>query len=164
MNDYLAGLVQRYGSRGVLIDTNVLLLFFVGSFDRTQIAGFKRTAAYSISDYDALLLFLRPFHRIVTTPNILSEVNSLSGQMGEPAKARYFAAFAENIGLLAEEYVVSADVAQLEQFPRLGLTDSGILHLVRDRFLVLTDDLPLSGFLEKAGIDVLNFNHLRPID
>jgi hypothetical protein len=62
---------------------------------------------------------------------------------------------------LHEEYVVSADVARHDYFSRLGLTDSGILHLVKDKFLVLTDDLRLHGILEKSGIDAINFNHLR---
>ena len=163
MNDHVATLVQRYRSRGVLVDTNILLLFFVGSFDRNLISRFKRTERYTPGDFDLLIRLLTRFDRMVTTPNILSEVNGLSAQLGEPAKTAYFQHFSETIGLIAETYVVSAEAAKLDHFPKLGLTDSGIVQLVKGKYLVLTDDFPLSGFLADAGIDALNFNHLRQI-
>ena len=164
MNEYVFRLMQQYRSRGVLVDSNILLLLFVGSFDRLLIAKFKRTAGrFSVEEFDLLKNLLACFDRVVTTPHILAEVNSLSNQMGEPTRTRFFSDFARKIPLLQEEYVVSAHAAQVEAFSKLGLTDSGILHLVRGNYLVLTDDFTLYGFLEKSGIDVLNFNHLRPI-
>jgi len=161
MNAHVSGLMQRYRSRGILVDTNILLLHFVGSFDQSLIARFKRTERFTIQDFDLLEGMLARFDRVVTTPNVLSEVNSLSNQLGGAIKNGYFAEFARQIGLLHEEYVVSADVARHDCFSRLGLTDSGILHLVKDKYLVLTDDFALYGTLEKSGIDALNFSHLR---
>jgi rRNA-processing protein FCF1 len=163
MNDHVAALVQRYRSYGILVDTNVLLLYFIGSFDRALIGRFKRTEKYSLDDFDLLVWLVSRFDRLVTTPNVLSEVNSLSSQLGEPAKTEYFRHFSAKISFLAETYVVSAEAAQLDQFPKLGLTDSGIVQLVKGKYLIVTDDLRLCGFLAKAGIDALNFNHLRPI-
>ncbi len=46
-------------------------------------------------------------------------------------------------------------------FPKFGLTDTGIVHSARGRFLVLTDDFRLAGYLQRQGIDVVNFNYLR---
>jgi rRNA-processing protein FCF1 len=164
MNEHAYRLMQQYRARGVLVDTNILLLLFVGSFDRLLVTKFKRTRdRFTIKDFDFLSKFLAQFERMVTTPNILSEVNGLSNQIGEPVKTRFYSDFAKKIPLLHEEYVASKQAAQVEAFSKLGLTDSGILHLVRGNYLVLTDDLTLYGYLEKAGIDVLNFNHLRPI-
>jgi len=154
-------LLDRYRSRGVLVDTNILLLYFVGCFDQERIARFKRTLMFTVEDYELLRRLLHRFDRIVTTPSVLSEVNSLSGQMGQPAKTAYFEQFARGIDTLDEQYVASATVCQTEPFPKLGLTDSGIIYLARNNYLVLTDDLALSGILEKTGIDVLNFNHIR---
>ena len=81
MNEYVTGLFQRYRSRGVLVDTNILLLFFVGSFERTLITRFKRTNQYRAEDYDLLCHFLSHFDRMATTPHVLSEVNSLSHRL-----------------------------------------------------------------------------------
>ena len=52
-------------------------------------------------------------------------------------------------------------MAGRDEFVKLGLTDAGIMHLAKGAFLVLTDDVKLYLFLGHAGIDVLNFNHLR---
>ena len=163
MTDPILDLVQRYRSRGVLVDTNILLLHFVGGFNREQIPRFKRTQQFTVEDYDLLARLLAHFDSVITTPNILSEVNSLSGQLGEPVKTRYFQEFARGIGTLDEQYVESQTAAGLDEFPKLGLTDSGIMHLAKNKYLVLTDDFKLAQFLENAGIDVLNFNHIRPL-
>jgi len=161
MSDAMANLVERHRSRGVLVDTNILLLLFVGSFDRGRIARFKRTQQFTAGDFDRLTNVLSCFARIVTTPNILSEVSNLSGQLGEPDRARYFADFAGRIDLLDERYVPSKSAAAAAEFPRLGLTDSVILQLGKERLLVLSDDEPLCYYLERAGVDVINFNHVR---
>jgi hypothetical protein len=154
-------LLERYRSKGILVDTNILLLFFVGTYRRALISSFKRTKAFTPDDYDLLDGVLRSFSRIVTTPNILSEVSSLSRQMAEPDCEKYFPTFAQGIMTLGEEYVPSGQAAALDCFPRLGLTDSVILIIGGRHYLVLTDDYRLAGFLETKNVDVINFNHLR---
>jgi rRNA-processing protein FCF1 len=144
-----------------MVDTNVLLLFFIGAFDQYLIPKFKRTKIFSVEDYEVLVRFLSPFNRITTTPHILTEVSNLSGQLGEPARSEYFKKFSSNITLLEEENVASRDVAQMREFVRFGLTDTGIIRLTRGRYLVLTDDFRLSQYLQSVGVDVINFNHIR---
>ena len=163
MTDPLLRLMQRYRSRGVLADANILLLYFIGGFSREQISRFKRTRQFTAGDYDLLVRLLAHFDSVITTPNILTEVNSLSGQLGEPVKTQYFEQFARGIRTLDEQYVASESAARLDEFPKLGLTDSGIMHLAKSKYLVLTDDFKLARFLEGAGIDVLNFNHIRSL-
>ncbi len=163
MTDHVLYLVERYRSRGVLVDSNLLLLYVVGGFERELVPHFKRTKQFTVEDYDLLVLFLSNFERTVTTPNILTEVNSLLGQLGQPRLNNCRAVFARGIGLLGEHYVPSADAAQLDQFARLGLTDTVIARLAKGSHLVLTDDLRLASFLERIPIDVINFNHLRPL-
>ena len=163
MTDHVLKLVERYRPRGVLVDSNLLVLYFVGAFKRKLVPDFKRTAQFTVEDFDLLVLFLSNFQRIVTTPNILTEVNSLLGQLGEPLKGDCREVFGRGIGLLGEHYVPSADVAQNNEFAKLGLTDTVIARLARGSFLVLTDDLRLASFLERIPVDVVNFNHLRPL-
>lgn len=148
-------------SRQVLVDTNIVLLFFIGTFDRDLISRFKRTCQFTVQDFDLLSAFLAQFENIVTTPNILSEVSNLSGQLGEPAKMGFFTQFARQIRPLDERYVRSDDASQTSLFPKLGLTDSAIFHLAQqDNCCVLTDDFELWGHLQKTGIKAINFNHL----
>lgn len=160
MKDYVTGLLQRYRRAGVLLDSNILLLYFVGSFDPKQISRFKRTKQFTEEDYYTLLSVLGYFEKIVSTPNILTEVSNLSGQFAEPLKLLYFDKFASGIALIDERYLPSANISQIQGFRRFGITDAGIIHLARDT-LILTDDFRLSQYLQSKNVDVLNFNHIR---
>jgi hypothetical protein len=163
MNDEIQRLVVRYSRRGILIDTNILLLYFVGSFDLDLISSFKRTLQFTVEDYNTLLLLLQLFDRLITTPNILTEVSNLSGQLGEPAKTLYFYTFARKITLMEEHYIDSREAATQEEFIKIGLTGASIFRLPKDQYLILTDDFRLSQYLQHKGIDVINFNHIRPL-
>lgn len=80
MSDYLGQLIHQYSRQGVIVDTNVLLLFFVGKYEPLLIAKHKRTRQYSIEDFQILEKFLKLFqNRIITTPNILTEASNLLG-------------------------------------------------------------------------------------
>jgi hypothetical protein len=161
MTDYLNELVAAHASGGVVPDTHMLLLLVVGSFERPLVPRFKRTATYTTDDFDLLVAFLSRFQSILVTPHVLSEVNSLLGQLSEPARTACMKlTFRAFIGRASERSVKSRAAASLDPFPRLGLTDCTIIELSMDH-LVLTDDLPLAGTLEKLGRDVINFNHLR---
>jgi len=87
MTDPTLRLIHRYRSRGVLVDTNILLLHFVSDYDRELVPRFKRTATFAVDDYDLLIKLLTRFNSVVTTPNVLSEVSNLAGQLGEPANS-----------------------------------------------------------------------------
>jgi rRNA-processing protein FCF1 len=161
MNEYLKKLFYKYKNKGLLIDTNLLLVYFVGIYDRNLIGNFKRTITFTIEDFEKLQRAFIFFDRIVTTPNILTEVNSLSNQLPENIKLKYFDKIKEQISRLEESYVESKVICELTHFPKFGLTDTGIINLVKDNYLVLTDDFRLANYLEKIEVDVINFNRLR---
>ena len=163
MIEYIKQLIRRYNQKGLVIDTNILLLLFIGSYDPSQIGNFKRTKQFTIEDYNLLVLLLRPFKKLITTPNILTEVANLSGQLGEPVRSSYFYTFAERIKLLDEEYIESREIAAQAEFVKMGLTDVGILALSKGQYLVLTEDFRLSQLLGSRGVDVINFNHIRTL-
>jgi rRNA-processing protein FCF1 len=64
---------------------------------------------------------------------------------------------------MEEHYVASQEVAAEDEFIKIGLTDASIFKLPKDQYLVLTDDFRLSQSLQHKGIDVINFNHIRPL-
>jgi rRNA-processing protein FCF1 len=161
MSDLIIELIQRYRNSGILLDTNILLLYFIGQFDVNRIPLFKRTAQFTIEDFDLLSRLLAFFKTIISTPNILSEVNSLSQQLAQPQRLTFFDTFAKHIHLLEEHYVASKIATNRKEFRKFGLTDSIIIGLSFKKYLVLTDDFRLSSYLSKDGIDVINFNHIR---
>lgn len=154
-------LFARYRQKGILIDTNILLLYFVGSVNRERITRFNRTEQFVLEDYDLLVQILEYFQKVVITPNILTEVNSLANQLGEPERSQCFSIIAQAISGLEEFYIESKVIATNERFTKFGLTDCSILNLARYQYLVLTDDLKLAVYLQKEGIDTINFNNIR---
>ena len=144
----------------MVVDSNLLLLLFLGGFKPNRISSHKRLSAFTKEDFDLLVRFLNGFSRIVTTPNILTEVSNLSSGVPQGKRGIYFRWFTSRIQLLAEEYIPSG-TAMANRWARFGLTDAAIAEIASSRYLVLTDDFPLSQSLQRAGIDAINFNNLR---
>jgi rRNA-processing protein FCF1 len=162
-DEYIIDLLSRYKSKGILVDTNLLLVYFVWMYDHRRTESLKRvkSKAFSIRDLELLSGIFKYFDKVVTTPNILTEVSNLSNELSEAERPIYYQVFASQVSLLHEEYVASLKVCSLEHFNRFHLTDSGIIDLVKGKYLVLTDDFKLSGYLRSSGIDYINFDHLR---
>ncbi len=161
--NYLEDLLSRYRNKGILVDTNLLLVYFVGMYDPDRISRFNRTAAFTIEDFELLSRLLAFFSKVVTTPNILTEVNSLSNKFPDDLKPAFYPVFAKRLTVLDEQYIASNKVSSLHHFNRFGLTDSGIISLAVGSYLVLTDDFKLSGYLQGINVDVINFNHIRSV-
>jgi hypothetical protein len=155
---------RAYRSKGLLIDSNVLLLFFVGLHDRTRIEKFKRTSQFTIQDFKRLVDFIRQFKEVVTTPSILTEVSNLLGQLPDKSRYSLYEHFANGLKNLHEHYTPTQELGDEKDFPKFGLTDTAILQAASGKYLVLTDDFRLTQYLEGLNIDVINFNHLRTFD
>jgi hypothetical protein len=156
-------LIGSYQTKGLLVDTNLLLLYFVGAYDPERIPRFKRTMAFTVDEFLLLSMFFEIFETIITTPNILTEVSNLSGQLPTNLRSFFWEDFAGRMSGLQESYTPSTTISASAHFTKFGLTDSGIVGLVKNKYLVLTDDLKLFGYLQNLGIDVINFNHIRAI-
>lgn len=130
--------------RRLLLDTNTLLLLYVGLFRQDVIPDFKRTKAFTREDFVLLTAVIGTFDVVVTTPHILAEVSNLSGHLTGDHREDYFALFAKEMAILEERHTGSATLSKEPCFNRLGLTDAGITQLARDEALVvLTADLDL---------------------
>jgi rRNA-processing protein FCF1 len=154
-------LVAGYRRRGVVVDTNLLLLHVVGEFGIEWISKLKRTRMYSGSDFELVRRFIQQFETVWTTPTILAEVNSLSLEL---RGTDFAATFAGRMQLLLESYSQSKQLSLRPEFRRFGLTDCSITRLAARagrRRLVVTDDLELATELGRLGVDVVNINHLR---
>ncbi|MCF7809486.1 hypothetical protein K9N50_00710 [bacterium] len=125
-----------------------------------MISRYKRTSSYSSEDFEMLTDFISKFGSIIATPNILTEVSNLSPR----EDYNYSKVFREEITVINEEYVTSrnaSEVLEPSEFSRFGLTDAGIVHIAKENYLVLTDDLPLHNTLRSRGIETVNFNYIR---
>jgi hypothetical protein len=81
MQDAL-GLIKQHQSKGVLVDTNLLVLYLVGKVNRKRIPSFKRTQTYTVEDFDLLAHLMAWFGKLVTTPHILTHLLHFAKQSG----------------------------------------------------------------------------------
>jgi predicted nucleic acid-binding protein len=155
---------MRFGSErntGLLIDTNLLVLFAVGSVNRGRIESFKRTRQYTIGDFELLLRLLERGEPLYTVAHVLAEVSNLTDLSGaERPKIRQL--LKETISLLTEAEITSAQATKDSLYEGLGLVDAAIAAVAREhKCTVLTDDLDLYLMLQRDKLEALNFTHLR---
>jgi len=162
MSSYVDLLITKYFANGILIDSNLAVLYLVGGYDQRLIGDgkFNKLSKYAIEDYRVLWRLKSLFRKAVTTPHVLTEVSNLVSDLPEQTKSaclkRFHATFVE----IAELPIPSMEAAQWQDFHYLGLTDSG-LAMVANEYLIVTDDARLVRKLNDTGLEALNFNHLR---
>jgi len=154
-------LINKHRNSGIIIDTNLMILYLVGKYNPDQIKSFKRTQKYTLDDFKLLNHFIKFFKTLLTTPNILTEVSNLTFSLNKQTEKKLFISFKKLIGTLKEEYINSISASEGKVFSDFGLTDAAIPELANGNYLVLTDDFPLYHFLSGIGVSVINFNQIR---
>lgn len=156
------GLIAKHRSKGVLVDSNLLVLLLVGSVNKQRILGFKRTRNFTVEDFDVLLRLVNWFGNLIATPHVLSQVSDLTDLPGKEL-SRIRKLFSNLVGQMEESYDPSKSLVADPLFSRLGLTDAAVATVCSRGILVLTADLDLQLALQIRGGDALNFNHVRPL-
>jgi hypothetical protein len=162
VDQYIGTLIGQYRSAGILVDTNLLLLYFVGYYDPQQLERWSRTKQFTPEDFAVLVTFLQEFDQVVSTPHVLTEVSNLLGQLQGYVRDRCFELFASDITRIRERHTPAETLSTSAAFTRFGITDAAISDASPGTYLVLTDDFPLYHYLSGKGVDVLNFNNIRP--
>ncbi len=163
MTEDIDSLLSSYVTKGIFIDSNLLLLLVVGLVSPALVPKFKRTRTFTTKDHALLLHLVGQFAQVVTTPNVLTEVSNLANSLDAGNREKFGQSFARAAQELAEHYIVSKSAVRSEMHDRFGLTDTAIVELCGKGFLLLTDDFPLAGYAGSKGLDVINFNHIRDI-
>jgi len=145
--------------KSVLVDSNLLLLLFVGDIDPLHVRKFKRTQKYSEDDYWTLHSLLAAFETVVTTPNILTETSNLGGALQSDYRWQLFNRIAMAAKTMLEEYRKSMECAALPMFGDFGLADTAAFSVAGNRHLLLTDDSHLAQYAGAHGVDVIDFNY-----
>lgn len=167
MEQYVSSLIGRYRSAGVLVDTNLLLLLFIGAHDRQFVERFPRTGdRFAKEDFDVLVAILAEFDMIITTPHVFTETSNLIGRSSGDVRRGAFSVYSRYVSeFMKEQHTPAVEVVEGTDLTRFGITDAAILSLTTPaQYLVLTDDFPLYNLLAHRGVDVLNFNQLRGLN
>jgi hypothetical protein len=158
--------IRRHLRSGVLVDTNLLLVYFVGLYDNVSgyqlINSFRYTkGTYDTGDFEVLSNLLGRFDKQIITPHILTEVGNSLGQLTGPAKEACFELLKRIVPSLEERTVGSRELCEDDAFNELGVAETSIVKVTTEPCLVLTDDFHLSGYLDKIGVDAVNFRHIK---
>ena len=73
-------LIDQHCGSGLLVDTNLLLLYLIGRTNKYRIPKFKRTQAYTIEDFDVLERFMAEFKK----PDYDASRSHRTEQLGGP--------------------------------------------------------------------------------
>jgi len=147
---------------GVFVDANLLVLLVAGALDPGIIARHRRLRTFGPEDFERLQEMIGRFERVLVTPNTLTEASNLLGQHREPERSRLLKTLRILIGESHEVVVASAEAAGHPSFPRLGLTDAGMLGLVSRETPLVTVDLDLYlAASEAAPSAAVNYRHIQ---
>ncbi len=147
---------------GVFVDANLLVLLVAGALDPDIIARHRRLRTFGPEDFERVLEMVSGFERVLVTPNTLTEASNLLGQHREPERSRLLMTLRILIGQTHEVVVASTEATAQPSFPRLGLTDAGLLGLVSRDTPLVTVDLDL--YLAVSAVDAfstVNYRHLQ---
>ena len=115
MNDYLLDLFTKYRKSGILIDTNILLLFVVGSLNPDLIPKISRTASFSFQDFQIVEKTIDFFDNKITTPHILTEVSNLIDRVEIQDALRTY------VEIAIEQFIESSRVVANNMFSKFGI-------------------------------------------
>lgn len=73
--------IDKYRDKGILIDSNLLVLLATGIFRRSLIPTFNRTRQYTADDFELLVRLIDLFSKRVVTPHIVAEADNLMRQL-----------------------------------------------------------------------------------
>jgi len=119
------------GVRGLLVDTNLLVLFVVGAVNRDRIEQFQRTRQYTLADYDLLMRVIDRFSRLYRVARVMAEVGNLTDLSGlELLRVRYV--LREALLVSHEPEMPSSRAAEHKIYDDLGLADAAIASVARD--------------------------------
>lgn len=145
----------------LLIDSNLLLLLIMGSFNRSLIGTFKRLAMFTKEDFSFLQMLVAQCKTIIVTPHILTEFSNLANSLPHRQKEEWSIFFREWIVKALEERQIGAvEIAASNAFLYFGITDAAMFHASTE-VSVLTIDARLAAYLQSQDRNVINFNHLR---
>jgi len=162
--DYISS--QKF--KGIVVDTNLLILLLIGLYDLDEIEKNKRLKnnSFEKEDFHKLVSLIDAVSNEITiTPNILTEVCNLTENYNNETEYAFFKFIEEFVKTLEERNANSNEIIHNNQtaFYKFGLSDSSITNLSKEEYLIITVDLPLYHFLISQNLPAINYTDFRLI-
>jgi rRNA-processing protein FCF1 len=145
----------------IFVDTNALILLVVGLIDKSLISSHKRTSIFESVDFENLVFLIGDLDKIVTSPNVLTELDNLLNNFQKGHRWDYYQVIREMIAKSTEKFLESKRIVESNAFFELGLTDSVILEISKECDFLITGDSRLSDYAKAFGIKVIDLVKIR---
>jgi hypothetical protein len=162
VSDSAALFLRRFPRRAILLDSNLLLLLIMGSFDLRLIGTFERLNDFTVRDFEILALLASEFDKVVSTPHVLTEVNGLANKLPSWIKPAWYDHFGQGIRLLEEHNIPAAALSSLPEFRIFGITDAALSMMAGETLFVTADDR-LRSHLQGRQLFAASFDEIRAI-
>jgi predicted nucleic acid-binding protein len=143
--------------RDVIIDTNIFILFLAGQINENRIKNYTRNSLYTKEDYYLLLNILSHYDRIITSPNILTEVDNILNRITGEDKYKYLILVKAIYKQTLEKYIKTETISQNWYFEALDITDSSILMMAKESELLISGDSSLCDHAKSLDIKTFDF-------
>jgi hypothetical protein len=144
----------------LILDTNLLALLVVGLTDQKYISRHKRLRVFDETDFDIVARMVDQ-RGCLLTPNVVSETSNLIRYVADPMRSEAAVILARLVNGYEERFVPSKTAVVHKDYVRLGATDAVLLELTQTGATLVTDDLALYLAAVHAGLDAVNYNHIR---
>jgi len=144
----------------LLLDSNLLLLLAVGSYDLELIRSFKRVSDYTVKEYEIPKRFAPGFREVISTPHILTEVSNLANSLPAYIRPAWLAHFSQSVGGMEERHLPAVELMEAPEFAIFGLTDAALSRL-SETVLLATADERLCSYLQRRNLFAISFNEIR---
>ena len=136
------------------VDTNLLLIAMCASLRRDP-AKDGRLSRYQAIDIALIQQVLESFDSLVTTPNVIAEVNTMIKGYEE------YQWLKDLLATAWEVYIPNQPISHHEALPIFGITDLGFLSQEIADCCVITDDSKLGAWLRAWEREVVLYSECR---
>ena len=150
-----------HNPKKIILDTNVFILYLLGTIVPHKIAQHKRTSIYTIKYYN---LLIEQFYAtgnetlLLICPNITTEVdNLLNNTFQGYDKEKYVYLSKEIYKKSVEVYIKTIEAVEQNTYYDLGITDSVILLMAKNCDLLISGDSKLCDYARSMDIPLLDF-------
>jgi len=159
----LDNFIYKYSNRGIIVDTEPLLVLIVGNFDPSELIHIG-DENYNEKDSKILFSFLSKFNRLIITPYVIAELSNLANK--RLTKAGNFKRFVLECQSVFKNYTESRikkdKILNRKEAQWLGFPDVSILISSENENLpILIKEAPLLRECAKLGIKTIDFGSLR---
>lgn len=144
----------RRGQKGIILDTNLLLVYLVGNWDLGKVGSAARTDDYTADDYYTLCNLIEQFGKLVVTPHILTEVCDLAEKDNLSYNGVLFEHLMELCCDLRERRQESVRVMKAHDrvpYRVVGLADAALVEASVKGYFVVTNDRKCSQCIEACN-------------